>query len=166
MKDSELRGLVLQYFYDRRSEKDLLPPKPADLGVEVNKQDIFRICGNLGEKKLLKWTLLKVGLEVVARSGEISAFGVDVVEGEATPADIKVKFVQHNNNTVTITESTGVNNIIGSNNTLTLPELTQKIESADATPQEKEEAKSLLRKILENPTIAAVLGGSVRLLGS
>lgn len=171
MKDTELRGLILQYFYDRRRKDRLPAPKPADLDVDVDDQDILQVCDQLGEHNLLKWTASKstdydsLG-EISFGFGKINAFGIDVVEGEATP-DIKVTFVQHNNNTVTITGSQGVNNIIGSNNTLTISELVKAVESADATPQEKEEAKSLLRKFLEHPLVSKIAGNvTARLLDS
>ena len=171
MKDTELRGLILQYYYERRREGSSLPaPKPVDLGVEVDEQDVLQVCDQLGEHNLLKWTASKSATadsfgKIIFGLGKINANGIDVIEGEATP-DIKVKFVQHNNNTVTITGSTGVNNIIGSNNTLTLPELVKAIESADATPQDKEEAKTLLRKFLDHPVASAIAGKAVDLLGS
>lgn len=38
--------------------------------------------------------------------------------------------------------------------------LIEKIESSNTTPSEKAEAKSLLQKVLSNPVVAAVLGGS------
>lgn len=173
MKDSELRGHILQYFYDRRRKGILPPPKAADLGVEITEQDILRICGQLGEQNLLNWKDLKTSnyatgnsiyREYIIRSGKINVFGVDVVEGNLTPA-IKVEFVQHNNNTVTISGSTNVNNIIGSNNTLTLAELSKAIEAANATPQEKEEAKTLLQKFLNHPLVSAIAGSAVGLLG-
>ncbi|XOF33745.1 MAG: hypothetical protein ACL93V_00120 [Candidatus Electrothrix sp. YB6] len=170
MNDTELRGLILQYYYDRRRKSSLPAPKPADLDVEVDEQDILQVCDQLGEYNLLKWTASKftdydsLG-EISFGLGKINAYGIDVVEGVATP-DIKVKFVQHNNNTVTISDSTNVNNIIGSNNTLTLPELVKAIESADATPQEKEEAKTLLRKFLDHPLASTIAGKAAELLGS
>ncbi len=174
MKDSELRGYILQYFYDRRRDGlSLSPPKPADLGIEVTEQDILYVCDQLGEQNLLQWKSVKrcAGLDspgkikIKSGFGNINAFGVDVVEGNLISA-IKVEFVQHNNNTVTITGSTNVNNIIGSNNTLTLSDLAKAIESAEATPQEKEEAKTLYRKFLEHPLVSAIAGGAVGLLGS
>lgn len=169
MKDSELRGYILQHYYDRRREDFLLPPKAADLEVQVTEEDIIQVCGQLCEQNLLKRDRNGIyGLTTQHHyiyKHEINAFGIDVVEGAVTPA-IKVEFVQHNNNTVTITGSTGVNNIIGSNNTLTLPELVKAVESADATPQEKEEAKTLLREFLEHPLVSAIAGGAAGLLGS
>jgi hypothetical protein len=169
MKDSELRGYILEWYYDRRRERELPAPKPADLGVDVTEQDILHVCDQLGELNYLDWESLKSsdyeGDYFRVGIGKINAYGIDVVEGNLTPA-IKVEFVQHNNNTVTITGSTNVNNIIGSNNTLTLSELAKAIESATATPQEKEEAKTLLRKFLEHPLVSAIAGSAVGLFGS
>lgn len=169
MKDSELRGYILQYFYERRRENFLLPPKATDLEVQVTEEDIIQVCDQLCEQNLLKRDRNGIyGLTIQQHyiyKHKINASGVDVVEGNATPA-IKVEFVQHNNNTVTITGSTNVNNIIGSNNKLTLSELAKAIESADATPQEKEQAKTLYRKFLEHPLVSAIVGGAVGLLGS
>ncbi|MGR0481560.1 MAG: hypothetical protein ACTFAL_09205 [Candidatus Electronema sp. V4] len=174
MKDSELRGYILQYFYDRRRNGlTLSPPKPADIGVEVTEQDILYVCDQLGEHNYLEWNGRKFNYKssgkILSGYGRINAFGVDVVEGNETPA-IKVEFVQHtNNSTVNITDSTNViagNSITGDNNTLTLSGLEKAIESADATPQEKEEAKTLFRKLLEHPLVSALAGGAVGLLGS
>ncbi len=183
MKDRELRGLILQYFYDRRRKDRLPAPKPADLDVDVDDQDILQVCDQLRDHNLLNWHSVHIpsmtidswgkGKGVACSLGSINTFGIDVVESAENGIDviegtvnssIKVTFVQHNNNTVTITESTNVNSMIGSNNNntaLTLSELVKAVESADVSPQEKEEAKSLLRKALENPTIAAIMGGSV-----
>jgi hypothetical protein len=170
MKDSELRGYILQYFYDRRRDGlSLSPPKPADLGVEVTEKDILYVCDQLGEQNYLEWKATKSNYKssgaILNGYGMINTFGINVVEGNVTPA-IKVEFVQHNNNSVTITGSTNVNNIIGSNNKLTLSELAKAIESADATPKEKEEAKTLLQKFLDHSLVSAIVGGAVGLLGS
>jgi len=169
MKDSELRGYILQYYYDRRRSRSLPAPKAADLGVEATEQDILHICDQLNQHGLLDWESMesrrKSPDRFLSGIGKINADGIDVVEGNLTPA-IKVEFVQHNNNTVTITGSTNINNIIGSNNTLTLSELAKAIESATATPQEKEEAKTLLGKLLAHPLVSAIAGSAVGLLGS
>ena len=101
--------------------------------------------------------IVKTGL------GKINAFGIDVVEREATP-DIKVEFVK--NQTINITGSTNV--VVGNNNAQTVTEtardLISIIESADATTEQKSEAKGLLRKFLEHPLLAAVAGGAIGLL--
>lgn len=40
-------------------------------------------------------------------------------------------------------------------------QLTKEIESSGSTPEQKEEAKGLLKLLISNPTVAAVLGGAV-----
>jgi hypothetical protein len=86
-----------------------------------------------------------------------------VVEREATP-DIKVEFVT--NQTINISGSTNV--VVGDHNTQTVTktvhDLIAVIESANAPPEQKAEAKGLLRKFLEHPLLAAVAGGAVALL--
>jgi hypothetical protein len=169
MKDSELRGYILQYFYDRRRERSRPAPKAADLGVEVDEQDILHVCDQLGELNYLDWKSQKStdyeGDYFLGGIGKINAYGIDIVEENATP-DIKVEFVQHNNNAVTISGSTNVNNIIGSNNTLTLSELAKAIESAEVSPQEKEEAKSLLNNLLNHPLVATLVGSAAKIFTS
>ena len=96
--------------------------------------------------------------------GKINAFGIDVVEREATP-DIKVEFVQ--NQTINITGSSNV--VVGDNNaqavTQTFRDLVSIIETANAPPDQKAEVKGLLRKLLEHPLLVAVAGGAIGLLG-
>lgn len=163
MKDTQLRGIILQRYYERRREGWFLP-KPEDLGVEVNEQDILAVCDQLGEHNLLEWKVRKDHGVVHAGMGKITAFGVDVVEGEAV-ADIKVEFVQ--NKTINISGSSNV--VVGDNNTQTISHhingLASIIDAADATSEQKDEARGMLRKFLEHPLVVAVVGGAVGLLG-
>ncbi len=58
---------------------------------------------------------------------------------------------------------------IGNGNTqynieIALNELKEKIEQADASQKEKNEAKSLLQKLLEHPLVSAIVGGSIGLI--
>ncbi len=74
--------------------------------------------------------------------------------------------------TINIAHSSGIQ--IGDHNVQhiasSLVGLIEKIEASSTSEQEKEKAKSLLRSVLENPTVAAVLGsatsGVLGLLGS
>jgi hypothetical protein len=164
MKDTQLRGLLLQVFYKRRRESWLVPTV-TEVGAPVTEQDILQVCSQLGQHGLIEWKSVGSLDNISAGMGKITAFGVDVIEGEATP-DIKIEFVQ--NQTVNITSSNNV--VVGNNNsqtiTHTVRDLVSVIESSGASPAEKAEAKSLLRKFLEHPLLAAVAGGAVALLGS
>jgi RIP homotypic interaction motif len=75
------------------------------------------------------------------------------------------------NTTINIANSSGIQ--IGDQNIQHIANgfigLVERIEASNATPQDKSKAKSLLRSVLENPTVAAVLGsaaaGALALLG-
>ena len=163
MKDTQLRGLLLQVFYNRRRENWFVPTT-EDLGLQVTELDILKVCRQLGQHNLVEWKSLSSYDNINAGMGQITAFGIDVVEGEATP-DIKVEFVQ--NQTVNITSSSNV--MVGSNNSQTMThtvlDLVKIIDATDASTLEKAEAKSLLRKFLEHPLLAAVAGSALGLLG-
>jgi len=162
MKDTELRGLVLQVFYERRRESWFLP-KQGDIGAPVSEQDILQVCDQLAQHRMLDWRVVKDHGTIRHGLGKINAHGIDVVEREATP-DITVEFVKQ---TVNITGSTNV--VVGNNNSQTIAsnirELVAVVESADASPEQKLEAKSLLRRFLEHPLVVASAGGAIGLLG-
>ena len=157
MKDTQLRGLVLQRYYENRREQKFLP-KPSDFDVPITEQDILAISQQLGEHNLIHWTSMATYGAPLDGMGKISAHGIDVVEGEAK-ADIKVEFVQ--NKTVNISGSSHV--IVGDNNTQrvaqNIGELFQLIDRADATQEQKKEAKGLLQRFLEHPLVTAIVGG-------
>lgn len=161
MKDSEIRGLILQYYYDRRREGWSLP-KPDDLGRGLTEQDILHVADQLAEHNLLEWRRQGSHGEIRVGMGKINAFGIDVVEGDAQ-TELKVEFVH--NKTINISGSTNV--VVGDNNTAmqSVQDLVKVIESSTGTPEAKEEAKHLLRRFLEHPLVAALAGGAIGLLG-
>jgi hypothetical protein len=163
MKDTQLRGIILQRYYDCRRQSWYLPT-PSDLGVQVDEQEILRICDQLSQHGLLEWKSLKASGEIVAGMGKITAQGVSVVEGEVSTG-IRVELVQ--NHTVNISGSSNV--VVGNNNSQTINssviDLVNLINSMNATGEQKAEAKGLLRKFLEHPLLASIAGGAVGLLG-
>ena len=170
MKDTEIRALVLKYFYEKRydgydgyqqwTDDDIL-----NLGHGLNKKIVFGICDQLSDHNLIVWKPVKnSGVGTVAGMGKITAHGVDVVEGNAMP-DIKVEFVQ--NKTVSITGSSNV--VVGNNNiqniTQHIHQIEHAINSSTGSDEEKTEAKSLLRKFIEHPLVTSIAGGTISLLG-
>lgn len=160
MKDAELRGHILDYYYKRRREAWSLP-KPEDLGLNVSDIDILYVADQLGEKNLLEWRRQGSHGKINVGMGKINSFGIDVVEGNIQPP-LKIEFMQ--NKTINITGSTNV--VVGDNNTTkqSVQELVRAIDMADGTPAQKEEAKSLLRNFLKHPLLSAIAGGAVGLL--
>lgn len=158
MKDNQLRGLILRNYYENRRAKVPYLPGPEDFNPRIEQDDILAIADQLGQHRLLEWIPVKTMEEgLINGFGKINAFGIDVVEGEATP-DIKVDFVQNN---VTITGSSGV--IVGDHNTQNIThhiaELAKAIDAAQASPEQKEEAKGLLRKLASHPLVTSIAGG-------
>lgn len=160
MKDNELRGVVLQKFYDLRRRG---PFQWAEIGEEGNDDaffekvgaDLFRICDQLAEHGLIEWESLPDGRgRSCGGHGQISADGIDIVEGNTRPP-VSISF----DNSIRVESSSHVQ--VGNSNIQTgdisLEKLIAAINNSRATENEKAEAKSLLTKVLENPILAAVL---------
>jgi hypothetical protein len=163
MKDTQLRGIILAKYYDRR-RGEIFTPKPEDFDPPIAIDDILAISDQLGQHGLIEWKVLKRFGGIAAGIGKISAFGIDVVEGEATP-DIKVEFVQ--SKTINVTGSSNV--VVGDHNQMSVTQhiagLARVIDNSTGTPEQKAEAKGLLRRLVEHPLVASVAGGAVGLLG-
>jgi hypothetical protein len=166
MKDSEVRGLVLKSLYDaRHGNRGGHVNIPSELGVpgfDLQKNDDIRVLGNV-TKQLADQGLVKFH-EVVSTSypsglAQITASGVDVVEGDPPPIPIvfPVVYAHHVDQSVTVH---GSYNQVGKGNVQnfgTIEKLTLAVEQSQVTPQEKEEAKSLLTKLGENKLVMALL---------
>jgi hypothetical protein len=157
MKDAEWRGLILQRLYDIRHINDGSTTIPDGLGLDGlvpsgNDNLLANVADQLKQHNLIGFS------EFIAprRMGraKITAFGVDVVEGT------KVSEI-----TITIDQSTNVHHSqhvqVGKGNiqnTGDIHKLNVAIDESHATLTEKDEAKSLLRKITENPLLVSILG--------
>lgn len=156
MKDTEIRGLLLRKYYERRRE-GMIGLEPSDFDDQLTLKDILYVSQQLGEHGLIKWAE-SMGLGgLAAGMGKITAAGVDVVEG-GRQSPIAIHFTDKS---VRISNSVGV--AVGNNNQQTiriqLKELVEAIDRSDSTAESKREAKSLLQKAFEHPTIAAIIGG-------
>lgn len=152
MKDTEIRGIVLQAFYDRR-QGGPIPWDGRNIPSNLNSADFYRVAEQLSQKGLLDWNGCGDGMgKVVAGMGEISAEGVDVIEGSAQ-SPISITF--DHRQTVTIH---GSNNIIGNNNNLSLEMVNSEISQSNFSDAEKAEAKSLWQKVCDNKLLNTVVG--------
>ena len=117
--------------------------------------ELARISKQLGDYNLIEWnpTLGSQG-EPVAGGGEITAFGVDVIEG-TSKSPITITFDQRH--TVSIT---GSNNIVGNHNAIHADEISIAISHSSFSEAEKAEAKSLWQKVSENKLLNTVLGSA------
>lgn len=163
MRDVDLRGVVLQKLYEERANPGY-KPKPAHFTPVIAMQEVVRISEQLFEHELVKLQVTRpLSGHAQLLSIAITARGVDVVESGRSP-DININFANHQ--TVNVTGSSNV--VVGNHNTLSIrnnvEELVKLIEASKGTPESKEEAKGLLRRLLEHPLLAAAAGGVIGLL--
>ena len=160
MKDSEIRGLILRYYYDHRRGEYTLP-KPSDISPDLTREDVLCVANQLAEHGLIEWRRLGSHGRIRTGIGKINAFGIDVVESGAQ-TELKVEFV---NKKINITGSQNI--VVGDNNQVkqSVHDLVELIENSHGNQEQKEEAKVLLRKFLEHPLVSSVVGGAIGLLG-
>src|SRR5215212_5312577 len=96
MKDSVVRGCLLQLLYEHRSE-GLLPFGQAEKAVAppagINRQDWLRAVAQLSEYRLIDWSPLedKSGMGLLSGFAKINDLGVKVLEGSvASPIRISI----------------------------------------------------------------------------
>ncbi len=163
MTDIQLRGVVLGKLYEQRSDHNY-QLEPGDFVPAIAKKELIRICEQLHQHGLVDAKIIPMlSGERIMPLCRISARGVDVVETGASP-DLRIDLMS--SQTINIT---GSHNIVGNHNQQTVQnsvqELAKVIDSSSATPEEKAEAKGLLKKFLEHPLLSTVVGSAIGLLG-
>ncbi len=158
MNDNEIRGLLLRKYYERRREP-LFQPKPEDFSGQLTTGDILAVSSQLAEHGLIDWrsTSTMRDTERGRGLGKITAAGIDVVEGTAT-APIAIRLQN-----VTVQDSPNANIIVGDRNTqnisANIEAIIRAINDGKGTDAQKAEAKSLLKRFVDHPLVAAVAGG-------
>ena len=172
MKDSVVRGRLLQLLYERRREGPLtfggleqaVPPPGG-----IADRDWLRAVAQLSEYGLIDWSPLddKSGMGLLSGFAKINDFGVKVLEtGVASPIQISID--ESRRSTVTrqkqalIPKSTPQQQLM----TDALEQVITAISHADVSEQEKNESKSLLRKLLSSKAAATVLGAGAQSLAA
>ena len=166
MKGSDLRGIVLNKFYERRTSRSFHHLTVDDFYGEHFYEDLKRIWGQLDEYGLIKsWRADNTGAGNEIGIGKISAYGADIVEGESSP-EIAINVRKNNNIRVTASKNVqiGNDNYIGAQNGV--QEILKAIARSGASDEDKNEAKSRLRQFLENPTVSSVIGVLAGMLSS
>lgn len=171
MKDSELRALVLQVFYDQRKGGYLgintggVPPLQVD---GMNEQDVLRISAQLGEYGLIEWNGIDGSSgDLMAGVGKINAFGVDVIEGERqSPLPIQIDQSQHVQH-IHIEGQHGGVQVAGAHshqeqsNHQHIEKLISAIDGASVSEADKQKAKGLLATFLQSSAAGALFGPAV-----
>ena len=172
MKDSFVRGCLLHLLCERRSEGSIsfghaeqAVPPPAG----ISPRDWLRAVAQLSEYGLIDWTPLvdKSGMGLLSGFAKINDFGVKVLEaGVASP--IRIVIGESRRTTVPqqkqapIVASTPQQQMIID----ALKKMIAAINQADVSDQEKNEAKSLLQKLLGSKAAASVLGPGAQSLAA
>jgi hypothetical protein len=153
MKDKEARGIVLRRLYELR---DRGPANPRDFsGIGFDENAVGRYLGGLADEGYVKWKPLKGLNEYLAYMAEITSRGSDVVEGVSPPPTsitIDNSIAVHGSQAVQIGGHGNIQNV-----TLDVERLNSFVDSSGASVHEKEEAKSLLKRIAENPLVKGAI---------
>jgi hypothetical protein len=172
MKDSVVRGCLLRRLYERRSEGSI-PFGQAEQAVPppggINRRDWLRAVAQLSEHGLIDWVPLedKSGMGLLSGFAKINDFGIKVIEaGVEPPIPISLDVSRRTNllreQQAPIAPSTVQQQMI----TDALEKMIVAMYQADVSEQEKNEAKSLLRKLLLNKAVASVLGPGAQSLAA
>jgi hypothetical protein len=172
MKDSVVRGCLLQLLYERRSEGSIpfghgeaaVPPPGG-----ISRRDWLRAVAQLSEYRLIDWTPLEdqSGLGLLSGFARINDFGGKVLEG-GVASPIRISFDEGPRTSIprhkqaTIVPSTPQQQAI----TEAMEKVITAINQADVSEREKNEVKSLLRKLLGSKAAASVLGPGAQSLAA
>ena len=171
MKDSVVRGCLLQLLYERRSEGSIpfgqgeqavLPPGG------INHRDWLRALAQLSEYHLIDWTALEdqTGMGLLSGFAKINDFGVKVLEGGVAPP-ISISIDKSRRTTAPQRQtptapSTQQQQVVMD----ALEKVITAINQVDVSEQEKNEAKTLLRKLLGSKAAVSVLGPGAQSLAA
>jgi hypothetical protein len=163
MKDSVVRGCLLQLLYERRSEGSIpfghteqaVPPPGG-----ISPRDWLRAVAQLSEYRLIHWTPLedKSGMGLLSGFAKINDFGVKVHEAGVAPP-IQISIDKSRRTTVPRQQQTPIAASTPQQQAIAeaLEKVITAINQVDVSDQEKREAKSSLRKLLSSKAAARVL---------
>jgi hypothetical protein len=170
MKDSVVRGRLLQLLYEHRREGSIpfgrleqaIPPPGG-----ISRRDWLHAVAQLSEYGLIDWTPLedKSGMGLLSGFAKINDFGVKVLETGVEPP-IKIFIDESWRTAVPQQKQTPIATSTPQQLMITdaLEKVINAIDQADVSEQDKNEAKSLLRKLLSSKAAAKVLGAGAQSL--
>ena len=172
MKDSVVRGRLLQLLYERRSEgsipfghgEEAVPPPGG-----ISRRDWLRAVAQLSEYRLIDWTPLQdqTGMGLLSGFAKINDFGIKVLEAGAAPP-IRISIDESRRTTILPQQQAPIATSIPQQQVITeaLEKLITAINQADVSEQEKTEAETLLRRLLGSKAAVSVLGPGAQSLAS
>jgi hypothetical protein len=172
MKDSVVRGRLLQLLYERRSEGPILFGRLEEAVVPpggISHRDWLRAVAQLSEYGLIDWSPLedKSGMGLLSGFAKINDFGVKLIEtGVASPIEISID--ERRRITVPKREQASSTTSALQEQMITdaLEKVIIAIDKADVSEQEKNQSKALLRKLLGSKAVIKLLGPSAQSLAT
>jgi hypothetical protein len=172
MKDSVVRGCLLQLLYERRSEGSI-PFGHAEQAVPppggISRRDWLRAVAQLSEYRLIDWTPLedKSGMGLLSGFAKINDFGVKVLEAGVAPP-IRIFIDERQRPTVSRQEQASIATSTPQQQAITdaLEKVITAFNQADLSEKDKNAAKSLLRKLLGSKAAGNVLGAGAQSLAA
>jgi hypothetical protein len=154
MTVGELRGLLLEKYYQRRKER-LIGLAPSDFDGKLHEQDILTIAGQLADHGLIHWRANAGQGGIGGGMGTITAAGVAVVEHTA-PAPIEIRLSRDSG--IGVSASSGALPAPASRQAVAaaIERLAQAIDESDASAAHKREATLLLRAFQEYPLVCTI----------
>jgi hypothetical protein len=144
MKDNELRGVILEKFYEKRRE-GVFAPMSDDFNPPIPPQDLYRICEQLYQHRLIEFNAVQVrGYYISGSRGKISANGVDVVENEGINSPINISITTNTFNQSFVFD---------------IEQILLEINKMQATNEEKTQVKEMIKSFIEHPLVTSIIGG-------
>ena len=161
--DNDLRSIVLQKYYDKRREGEFewKAEDLADVPFDFEWRDLCRICDQLADAGLIEWEPLKgPDNNTITGYGNISRRGVDVIEGKEESSMIRIDQSRHFNVGSAHSSIFGDGNVqIGS---VTIGQIEEAIDQSKATKEQKDEARSVLKRAFEHPMVNTLVGAAAQ----
>jgi len=144
MRDDELRGAILQRFYDYRHRSSILQLTDIASVFPSEPRRVAYICEQLALSGLIEWKTSK-SIGAVGGIGKITAAGVGVIEGNR-PASITLQSAPTRAGAATAPAARGH-----------VDKALEAVDTASASDGEKRAAKTLIRQLGANPLAWSVL---------
>ena len=143
MDEIELRGLMLEKYYQRRRER-LIGLVPSDFDGQLSEHDILTIAGQLADHGLIHWRPGHGQGGSAGGLGTITATGIDAVEGKAV-APLEIRFSQPGHRPAA---AAGRESVAGA-----LERLARAIDDSAASSADKRSASALLGAFRQHPLL-------------
>ena len=154
MTVSELRGLLLEKYYQRRKER-LIGLAPSDFDGKLHEQDILTIAGQLADHGLIHWRANTGQGGIGGGMGTITAAGAAVVECTA-PAPIEIRLSRDSGQKASASSGAIPAAATRQGVAAAIERLVQAIDESKASAADKREATLLLRAFQEHPLLCTI----------